>query len=150
LSLNWPTKLRPTKKTPPSSFPNHLLESVWVKSTFPYALSPCHEETMWDTIGVVRKTNAKLPHCMGFALAYPMENEMPHVHHAVEWWRCNYTNEDDKGPSGRTRGHLMLKTKSKLMQWSGVREDIGLRWLERFGLDELDVWQNTNDELTLN
>jgi hypothetical protein len=28
LSLNWPTKLRPTKKTPPSSFPNHLLESV--------------------------------------------------------------------------------------------------------------------------
>ncbi len=27
LSLNWPTELRPTKKTPPN-FPSHLLENV--------------------------------------------------------------------------------------------------------------------------
>jgi hypothetical protein len=59
--------------------------------------------------------------CMGPALAYPMENEMPLIHHAVEWWGCNYTNEDGKGLSGRTQGHLMLKTKSKLMQWSGSK-----------------------------
>jgi len=44
-----------------------------------------------------------------------MENEMPLVHHAVKWWGCGYTNEDDKGLSERTRRHPMLKPKSKLM-----------------------------------
>jgi hypothetical protein len=39
-----------------------------------------------NTIGLVGGTNAKLPHCTCRALAYPMENEMPFVHHAVEWW----------------------------------------------------------------
>jgi len=51
---------------------------------FPYALSPWHEEAKQDTIGVAERTNVKLPHCMGLALTYPMENEMALVHHAIE------------------------------------------------------------------
>jgi hypothetical protein len=45
-----------------------------------------------------------------------MENEMPLVHHVVEWWGCGYINEDGKGLSKRIQGHPMLKPKSKLMQ----------------------------------
>jgi hypothetical protein len=41
---------------------------------------------------------------------------MPLVHHIVKQWGCSYTNEDDKGLSERTQGHLMLKPKSKLMR----------------------------------
>ncbi len=82
---------------------------------FPYALSPSHEGANQNTIVVVGGVNAKLPHCMGHALAYPMENEMPLLHHIVKWWGC-YINEDDKSLSERTRKHPMLKPKSKLMQ----------------------------------
>jgi hypothetical protein len=104
------------KKTPPTSFPNCLLESTWVKSAFPYGLSPHHEEAKWDTIGIVGETSARLPHYMGPTLACPMENEMPLVHHIVERWECGYINEDNKHLNEKTQGHLMLKPKSKLMQ----------------------------------
>jgi hypothetical protein len=77
---------------------------------------PHHEEAKRNTIGVIGRASVKLPHCTGPMLVYPMENEMPIVHHVVEWWGCNYTNEDGKGLSKRTQGHLMLKPKSKLMQ----------------------------------
>jgi hypothetical protein len=53
---------------------------------------------------------------MGPALTYPMENEMPRVHQVVKQWGCGCINEDDKSLSERTRGHLMFKPKSKLMQ----------------------------------
>jgi hypothetical protein len=82
LSSNWLTKFGPAKKIPPI-FPSHLLKSIWIESTFPYALSPHHEEAMRNTIGVVRKTSAKLPNCTGLALAYPMENKMPLIHQAI-------------------------------------------------------------------
>ncbi len=52
----------------------------------------------------------------GPTLAYLMENEMPFVHHTIEWWGCGYTNKDDKNLNERTRKHLMLKPESKLMQ----------------------------------
>ncbi len=64
---------------------------------FPYALSPCHEGAKQNTIGVVRGVNAKLPHCMGFALIYPMENEMTPIYHIIEWWGWGCTIEDGKG-----------------------------------------------------
>jgi hypothetical protein len=38
----------------------------------PYALLPRHEREKRDTIGVTRRTSAKLPHLV---LVYPMENE---------------------------------------------------------------------------
>jgi hypothetical protein len=38
-----------------------------------------------DTIEVIRKASAKLPHHKGLAFTYLMENEMPFVHHVVEW-----------------------------------------------------------------
>ncbi len=76
-----------------------MLENVWIKSTFPYAMSPCHEEAKWNTIRVVRRASAKLPHYTDPALVYPMENEMPLVHHVVVQWGCDYIDEDDKGLS---------------------------------------------------
>jgi hypothetical protein len=52
---------------------------------------------------------------MGPMLVYPMENEMSLIHHVVEQWGCGYTNENNQSPIEKTRGHLMLKPKSKLM-----------------------------------
>jgi hypothetical protein len=69
---------------------------------FPYALSPRRKDAKQDTIGVAKETSAKLPHCMGHALTYPMENEMPFVHHTIEWWGCDYINKDNKGLNERT------------------------------------------------
>jgi hypothetical protein len=48
-------------------------------------------------------------------LIYPMENEMPRVHHVIERWVRGYTNEDNKGLNEKTQGHPMLKPKSRLM-----------------------------------
>jgi hypothetical protein len=48
-------------------------------------------------------------------LVYPMENEMPVIHHAIEQWGCGYTNKDNKSLSEKTQGHLTLKPKSKFM-----------------------------------
>ncbi len=83
---------------------------------FPYALSPRHKGAKQNTIGVIERTSGKLPHCTGPVLTYPMENEMPFIHHVVEQWGCGYTNKEGKGLSERTRAHPMLKPKSKLMQ----------------------------------
>jgi hypothetical protein len=60
-------------------------------------LSPHHEKAKQNTIGVARRINAKLPHCTGFMLTYPMENKMPFIHHTIECWRCGYIIENDKG-----------------------------------------------------
>jgi hypothetical protein len=78
-------------------------------------MSPCHEGAKWNTIGVARGISAKLPHCMGFALTYPMEKEMPFVHHVVKWWGCDCIIEHDKSLNERTQGHPMMKPMSKLM-----------------------------------
>jgi len=83
-SLNWLVKLMFAKKPLPTSFPNRLLENVWIKSMFPYALLPRHEGAKQNTIGIIRGASAKLSHCTSLALAYPMENDMPFLHHAVE------------------------------------------------------------------
>jgi hypothetical protein len=69
---------------------------------FPYALSPFYEGANKDTIGVAGRASAKLPHCTGLAVAYPMENEMSLVHHAIKWWGCSYIIEDDKNLNERT------------------------------------------------
>jgi hypothetical protein len=63
---------------------------------------PRHKGAKQNTIRVVEKAGAKLPHCMGLALAYPMKNKMSFVHHTVERWGCDYTNENDKGLNERT------------------------------------------------
>jgi hypothetical protein len=84
LTLDWPPKLRPTKKTFKKSFLSHLLESVWVNLCF---LMPCcfamkgQNET---PLGVTRGTSVNLPHHRGFVLTYIMKNEMSFVHHPVE------------------------------------------------------------------
>jgi hypothetical protein len=69
---------------------------------FPYALSPHHKGAKQNTIGVARRTNAKLPHCMGLVLIYPMEDNMPFVHHVIERWGCDYTIENDKSLNEKT------------------------------------------------
>jgi hypothetical protein len=53
---------------------------------------------------------------MGHVLVYPMKNEMPLLHHAIKWWGCGYTIEDNKSLNERTKGHPMLKPMSKLIQ----------------------------------
>jgi hypothetical protein len=68
-----------------------------------------------STIGVTRRASAKLPHHRRHVLTYPMENEMPLVHHVVGWHGCNCTSEDDESLNERTQGHPMTKSKSKLM-----------------------------------
>jgi hypothetical protein len=78
-------------------------------------LSPCHDGAKQNTIRVARGASVKLPHYIGPALIYLMENEMPLVHHNEEWWGHNYRNENNKGLSERTPRHLMLKPKFKLM-----------------------------------
>ncbi len=85
LSLQLPPQLGFAKKTPLVGFPSCLLESIWVEFVFPYALLPCHEGEKQNTIEVIRKTNAKLPHHKGLMLAYPMENEMPLIYHVIKW-----------------------------------------------------------------
>jgi hypothetical protein len=65
-------------------------------------LLPCHEGAKQDTIGVVKSKNAKLPHCIGFALAYTMENKMPLIHHTINWWGYDCIIKDNKGLNERT------------------------------------------------
>jgi len=115
-SLNWLTKLGPTKKTPLASFPSCLLKNAWII----LCISLCHVTPPRGSKArhhwVVGGTNAKLPHYKGPTLIYSMENKMSLIHHAMERWGCSYINKDDKSLSERIRGHLMLKPKSKLMQ----------------------------------
>jgi hypothetical protein len=69
---------------------------------FPYASLPCHKGAKQDTIGVIKGTNAKLPHHRGLLLVYQMENETPLVRHAVEQHGCGYTIKDDESLNERT------------------------------------------------
>jgi hypothetical protein len=77
--LDLPPNLNPklVKKIIPIGFPSHLLKSAWVESTFPYALLPRHKGAKQNTIGVITRANAKLPHHKGHVSAYPMEYKMP-------------------------------------------------------------------------
>jgi hypothetical protein len=84
LNLDLLPKLGLSKKTLPTSFPSCLLKSVQVKPTFLYALLPCHEEVKRNTIGIIKGTNAKLPHHRGHVPTYPMENKMPLIHHTIK------------------------------------------------------------------
>jgi hypothetical protein len=79
-----------------------MLKNAWIKFAFPYALLSQHKKAKQDTIRVVGRASAKLPHYMGHALIYPMENEMSFVHHVIKRWECDYTNKDNKGLSERT------------------------------------------------
>jgi hypothetical protein len=57
---------------------------------------PHHEVTKRDTIGVIKRVNAKLPHHKGLALTYPMENETSFVRHVIKRQGCDYTIKDKK------------------------------------------------------
>jgi hypothetical protein len=47
---------------------------AYYKSMFPYALLPHHKGAKQNTIGVIRRVIAKLPHHRSFMPSYPMEN----------------------------------------------------------------------------
>ncbi len=117
LNSNLPFKLGPINWIILIGFPNHLLENDWVIFTFPYALSPFHEGVKQDTIGVTRGVNEKQPHHKNLMLVYQMENKMPLVHHAGEWYGCNCIIENDKSQDGRTQGHLMSKLEPMQVNW---------------------------------
>jgi hypothetical protein len=114
-----------------------LLKNIQVESAFPYALSPCHKGAKWDTIGVARGANAKLPHYTSLALTYPMKNEMSFVHHVIKWWGCDYIIEDGKSLNERTRRHPMLKPMSKWCRrggnkgkyWAKMITKVWIRWI---------------------
>ncbi len=61
-----------------------------------------HDGAKRNTIGVVRRASAKLPHYTGLVLAYLMENEMSLVHHVVKWWGCNCTIDNNKNLNERS------------------------------------------------
>jgi hypothetical protein len=53
---------------------------------------------------------------------------MPLVHHIVEQWGCNYTNDDDKGLNERTPRTFNVETQIQAnVDGMGVKEGIGLR-----------------------
>jgi hypothetical protein len=82
---------------------------------FPYALSPCHERAKWNTIRVTKGASAKLPHYIGLALTYIMENQMSLAHHIIKQWECSYTNKDGKSLSEKCRNpSLGLATKTRV------------------------------------
>jgi hypothetical protein len=54
-----------------------------------------------------------------------MENKIPFVYHAIEWWGCGYIDKDNKGLSESTRGHLMLNPNPSYYKWNGSK-GIGL------------------------
>jgi hypothetical protein len=60
-----------------------MIEIIRIISMFFYAHLLYFEKTKQATIGVIRGTNAKLPH-KGLALTYLMDNEMSLVHHVVK------------------------------------------------------------------
>ncbi len=108
-------KLRVAKKNPPTSFPNRLLKNVWIESTFPYALLLHHKGAKWNTIEVIRRISAKLPHHKGFALTFPMENKTQFVRHIVKQQGCNYTIEDNESLNERNERHPKTKPNFKMM-----------------------------------
>jgi hypothetical protein len=93
---------------------------------FSFALLPCYKGAKQNTIRVIRGASVRLPHYMGHALVYPMENEKPLVHHTVEWFGCGYRNKNDKGVSERTKKHPRLKPKLIYACIVRIREGIRL------------------------
>jgi hypothetical protein len=117
LSLNLSPKLRLAKITPLASFLNHFIKSPWVKSISSYVLLPCHKGAKWNTIAVIRGTNAKLSHHKGLVLAYLMENEMPFLHHTIERLGCSCISKNNESLNEIIQGHPMTKHfKPRLMQ----------------------------------
>jgi len=52
---------------------------------FPYAMSAHHEGAKRNTIGVTKKKQMSNCHIVtGHAQDYPMEDEMPPIHHAIK------------------------------------------------------------------
>jgi hypothetical protein len=115
LSSNLLLKLGPIKKIPPSSFPNRLLENIYIESSFPYAQWPPLEVTKQNTIGVIRGANSKLLHHKGHVLTYQVEDKMSFIHHVVKQYGCGCTIKDDESQDRRTQGHLLSKPKPRLM-----------------------------------
>jgi hypothetical protein len=74
---------------------------------------------------------------------------MPLVHHTITWWGCDYTIEDDKRFKWKDSSPSNVETHVQV-DVGGVRvkEGIEPRWSQGFGLDELDVNRNVDDELT--
>jgi hypothetical protein len=89
--------LGPQKKFLLQVFFDHLLINICVEFVFSYAVFPHHNGVERDTIKVARGTSTKLLHYKGHVLIYPMENEMPFIHHIVEWWGCSFIIKDGKG-----------------------------------------------------
>jgi hypothetical protein len=75
---NLSLKLGPAKQFL-ISFLSCLLENIWIKSMFFYALLPYHKWAKQNTIGVTTGISAKIPHHKGL-----MEDEKSFVHHVVE------------------------------------------------------------------
>jgi hypothetical protein len=66
-------------------------------------MSSHHKKAKQQTIGVIRRVNAKVSHYMGPSLIYPMENKMLFVHHVIKQWGCGYKIENIKGLNEKTQ-----------------------------------------------
>jgi hypothetical protein len=119
------------KKEILASFPNHMLESDWIKFAFPYGLSPRHREAKRNAIGVVGESNAKVPHCMSMSLAliYLMEKKNSTYTSrckAMEMQLYRWRRQRLKWKDPRIFNvETQIQTNVDGM---GIREGIGLRW----------------------
>jgi hypothetical protein len=94
LRSNLLPKLGLVRRISFASFPSYLLKNVSIGFIFIYAQYLHLEGAKKDTIMVTRKVNVKLQHHKGLVRAYPMENKMPLVHHAIKQQGCCYTIEE--------------------------------------------------------
>jgi hypothetical protein len=63
------------KRIPPIGFPNQLLKSIWIKSSFPYSQCPPFKGAKQNTIGVIGGAYAKLPYHKGPMSTYLMDKK---------------------------------------------------------------------------
>jgi hypothetical protein len=75
-------KLGFAKKNPFASFFNCLLKNVWIKSTFPYALSPQHKGAKRNIVGV-GGNKCQVITLYESCTNLSKENKMLLVHHAI-------------------------------------------------------------------
>jgi hypothetical protein len=63
-----------------------------------------------------------------------MENEIPLIHHAIEWQGCDCIIKDDKSLNEKVRKYLMTQSTSKLMKARWEQRKI-LNWDGHKGLN---------------
>ncbi len=101
---------------------------------------PTHEGGKQNTIGVIKGTNAKLPHHRGHVPTYPMRNKMSLVQHVIKRQGCGCNNWGQQ--KLKCKDSKTFNEKTQVQADEGevqIKEGIKLGWSHGFGLYELDA-----------